>query len=346
MNTDLAFGPPTQHTFNVAPSLVPSPQRTARVIELPWPLVRRQQPTLALLFARGDLVTSTGAFWASPDAITYSQQTTGALHFGASATLAQEYPAGAPLIDESAGILVNWSGNDRVESVTDIDAGALTLLAFVDDEIISVRDINILSATQAQLLGHRRCVCGTPRQTHAANSAIVFLRRDQLRPFSDPFRYRYLTTWWWKLQPVWFNRYRPLVECDPLMASTTIVGTTCQPAPHLNLRVNGAAVNATASWGSDVAVEWDLADWRAESFWALFRTPFMPRDIGSKITVVSADNAVLRVVLLGPGVSAWTYSAAAVAADFGAPPASFRLRVSAIWDGFESATVQEVNVTF
>jgi hypothetical protein len=358
-NTGPAYGPAPAQTFTSPPSMVPAAVASSnpsyelggisspspRIVELPWPLVRRQLPTLAPLYARSDQITGTIALWSSRDGETYEQQAIGAARYSVLGKVAADYPAETPLIDETVGMLVNWSGADRVEGVTDDDAAALTWLAFVGDEIISVRDINIVSPIQVRLTGHRRGVCGTPRQAFPAGTNILFIRRDQLAQFSDPFRYRFGTSWWWKIQPVFFNRFLPLDECLPLPAAMTLQAVTCRPASHVNLRVNGASANATFTWGDDIAVAWDLADWRAEAFWMLFSTPFAPRDIGSKISVVAADDRVVRSVLLEPGISTWTYTAAAVAADFGAPPASFRVRVSALWDGFESARFQEVNVT-
>ena len=254
------------------------------------------------------------------------------------------------MIDETVGILVNWSGDDRVESVSDADAGAHTLLAFVDNEILSIRDVTILTATQVRLTGHRRGIGGTPRETHAAGAAVLFLRRDQLRPFSDAFRYRCGTTWRWKMQPVWFNRYLPLDQCHPLPNPTLIQAATCQPVPHVNLSVNGAMQNAVCTWGSDINVAWDLADWRAEAFWSLFSAPFVPREIGSLIQVLDATGALVRRVVLGVGVSTWTYTSAAQSVDavqhpaWATPPASFKLRLFSLWDGYASSACEEILV--
>ncbi len=374
--SDSPYGPAPQQTFPSPPSMVPAPivvataSRTIaaaareiggsgggggisspnpRVVELPWPLVRQQVPTLAPVFARRDQITSTIALWASRDGESYDQQAIGAARFAALGTLAADYPDTAPVIDDTVGILVNWSGADRVESVSDADAGAHTLLAFVDDEILSIRDVTILSATQVQLTGHRRGIGCTPRQTHDAGATILFLRRDQLRPFSDARRYRYGTTWQWKLQPVWFNRYLPLDQCDPLPDPAPIRAVTCQPAPHVNLSVNGATQNALCAWGSDVTVAWDLADWRAEAFWSLFSMPFVPREIGSLIQILDATGTVVRRVVLGVGISTWTYTPAAQTADaqnpaFATPPASFTIRLNSLWDGYASSACQEVLV--
>jgi hypothetical protein len=352
------YGPAPQQTFRSPPSMVPAPivapggtsTPSPRVLELPWPLVRQQVPTLAPIFARRDQITSTIALWASQDGESYQQQTLGAARFAAPGTLAADYPDSTPLIDETVGMLVNWAGDDRVESVSDADAGAHTLLAFVDNEILSIRDITILSATQVQLTGHRRGIYCTPIETHAAGANILFLRRDQLRPFSDPFRYRYGTTWWWKMQSVWFNRYLPLDQCDPLPGPATIQAATCQPAPHVNLSVNGAMQNAVCAWGSDVNVAWDLTDWRAEAFWSLFSAPFVPREIGSLIEVLDATATLVRRAVLGVGVSSWTYTSADQSADaaqylpWATPPASFKIRLYSLWDGYASSAYQEILV--
>lgn len=338
------YGPNETEEFRTPPSMVPAAQSFARIVELPWPLVRQQQPALSVLFARGDGITSTIALHSGQDGETYSQQYVGATRFGVLATVVAEYPATAPRIDDTIGLLVDLDGDDAIEGVTDEDAAARTLLAFVGDEIISVGAAAVVAVGRLRLTGHRRGCYATPIQTHAAGAMVLFIRRDQLRPVIDASRYRAGSAWWWKLQPVFFNRFKPLAECDPLAGPQTILGTTCAPAQHANLRVNGSSREARCDWGTDIGVTWDLADWRADAFWPLISAPFIAREVGSKIEVYDADDALVRREVLGPVVSAWTYDSVAQNADFEATPASFKIRLFALWDGFASSRFEEVTV--
>ena len=145
----------------------------------------------------------------------------------------------------------------------------------------------------------------------------------------------------WKFQPIWFNRSTPLEEINPMGDAVFITYKTSRPRPHINLSVNGQYRAAQCTWGSDMVTDWNLSDWRAAHFWQLFHTPYVPVDIMSAIEVYDAADALVRRVELAAGVKTWTYDATAQAADFASQPASFKVRLTSLWNGFPSSTYEE-----
>ncbi|MFZ2643463.1 MAG: hypothetical protein WA117_20900 [Verrucomicrobiia bacterium] len=257
------------------------------------------------LFARNDAVTSTFALWSSSGGESYVLQPLGAARYATLGLVGTAYPAETAMIDESVGFDVLLQGYDTIEGITEWDAQADALLAFVGNEIMSVRDVTVTDVNRVLLKGQRRGRYCTPLEAHAIGDAVLFIRRDQLKLICDPLRFRHgdpYSGWTWKFQPIWFNRATPLDEISPMAEPVFVTSKSCRPMPHINLSVNGQYRTAQCTWGSDMVSLWDLTDWRAEAFWQLFLTPYTPVDIVSRIEVYDAADALVRRVELAVGV--------------------------------------------
>ena len=93
----------------------PGPAAYSRIIEAPWPLVRKQEPALIPLFARNDAITSTFALWSSFNGENFTQYYLGAARYATLGLVGTTYPANTRLIDDQIGLDVLLQGYDTIE---------------------------------------------------------------------------------------------------------------------------------------------------------------------------------------------------------------------------------------
>ena len=327
----------------------PQPPLYARVIELPWPLANpaldRQAPQLAPLVARASALDVRLRIYSSADNTTYDQVARTA-NFAVYGTLAADYGLSNLLDDSATGMLVNLpgpDGSDALATTDEVGRLTMTLLVFCEDEILSYRDVQVVSATQVRLLGLRRACYDTLAATHVAETPLVVLAAADLRAFTDASYQKNVEVF---LKPATGFPGAVLDLSDAPEIDLTLINRTARPLPPLNLRVNGVGNNPTFRSGADVLVEWDPASWRRHSFWDSWEEVYSDAKLSHKLRIVDFGGVLHRKVSVAAGVSSYTYASADLAADFGGnPPTTFQVQLYARRRGIRSAGYLFQNVT-
>ena len=283
--------------------------------------------------------------YSSNDSETYRQVTRTA-NFAVYGTLAANYGLTNLLDDSGVGLLLDLpgpDGSDALATTDEIGRLTMTLLVFVEDEILSYRDVQIVSPTRVRLLGLRRACYDTLAAVHAAQTAVLILASDDLKPFTSADYQKNAEVF---LKAATAMSGTALDLSDAPEIDLTLINRTARPLPPLNLRVNGAGNQPTFRAGADVLIEWDAASWRRHGFWDSWDEPYNDPKLTHKLRIVDLGGTLRRKVNVATGQSNYTYAAADLAADFGgSAPASFQVQLYARRRGIRSATYLLQNIT-
>ena len=199
-----------------------------RVLELPKALSRASlEPVVTALGVRGGYETVSLNVVDSPDDATYDLLGNVA-SFAFGGTLAQDYPANTSQLDMSVGIVVNLLGPDTtIPDQTDLSSKNARLLVFLGDEIMAVRQVVVLSATQVQLFVLRGKYDTNPLPHSAGDQVFMIAKRDVPRLHLDS--YAADDSVFFKLQPMSLGQQYDLslVEGEQL----PIIGRALLPQP-------------------------------------------------------------------------------------------------------------------
>ena len=293
------------------PAVIAQPQTPlySRMIELPWPLASntldRQAPQLVPLVARASALGVRLRVYSSDDNTTYSQVArTGA--FAVYGTLAANYGLTSLLDDSAGGMLIDLPGPDGSDALgTTDETGRLTmmLLIFCEDEILSYRDVQIVSPTRVRLIGLRRVCYDTLAATHALETPVLIVAADDLRAFTNASYAKNAEVF---LKPVTGFPGAVLDLSDSPVIELMLINRTARPLAPLNLRVNHSSDNPTFQAGADVLIEWDAASWRRHAFWDSWEEPYTDPKLTHKLRIVDANGTLYRKVSIDSGVSSYT----------------------------------------
>lgn len=299
-----------------------------RVLELPKALSRNsQEPVVTALAVRGGFETVSCNVTDSPDDGSYDLLSNIA-SFASGGTLAQDYPANTDQLDLSVGMVVDLVGPDTtIPDQTDLASQNSRLLAFVGDEIMAVRQVVVLSATQVKLYVRRGKFDTNPLAHSTGDQVFLIAKRDVPRLHLDS--YAADDSVFFKLQSASPTQQYDLalVESEQL----PIIGRALLPQPFVDLTINGQSSDpATFPAGSDVAVAWTLTTNETFGNEVPDSDYYATSGIYSVLIVYDSASGLNRHghYLLEPGVNTFTYSHADLLADFGGvEPASFYVRL-------------------
>ncbi len=327
----------------------PEPPLYAAIIELPWPLANpaldRQAPQLAALVARASGLDVRLRIYSSDDGTTYDQVARTA-NFAVYGTLAAAYGLTNLLDDSAGGMLIDLpgpDGPDTVPSTDEVGRLAMELLLFCDGEILSYRDVDLVTATRVRLTGLRRACYDTVAVAHALNAPVLIIAADDLRPFTSASYGKNSVEY---LKAATGTATASLDLSDAPEIDLTLINRTARPLEPLNLRVNGVGANPTYAAGANVLIEWDAASWRRHAFWDSWEEVYADPKLFHKVRIVDGNNVLRRKITVAAGVSSYNYAAADLAADFGgSAPATFQVQVYSRRRGIRSASYLFQNVT-
>lgn len=230
-----------------------------RLIELP-PGLCAGAPAIAAVVARNSTAMTGFSLWldklfawtgVAPDSFALLQnQTRFAFH---GFTLA-DYPSTTRLIDLELGVLVQLDGPDQsIAPITAFDALADSMLAFIDDEILSLAGWTVVGSGVYRLQFIRGRF-GTPIEDHEAGAKLLMIGSANLAVVSHP-----------SFKPDNMATLKVALGNQDISQGTelqlTLTGTAWRVPPPCALSVNGRNVNAVFPGGATpLTVSWVLPD--------------------------------------------------------------------------------------
>ncbi len=330
------------------PVIVPLAPSFQRILELPYGLVPARddhtKPQLVALVARASGLDVRYRVFTSEDNTTYDQEFRSRT-FCTYGTLDAAVPL-TNTLDDGAGILIHFPGPDGgLDLETTGEAGRLKMrmLAFIEDEIIAYRDVQIVSANQARLVGLRRGCYDTLIATHAVGAPVAIIPRRDLHIWTDA---TYETGADIFLKVATATAQATLDLGDVAATEMILTNRTALPLPPINLRINGDGLAPRFTGGSDVHISWDAASWQRHSFFASWDDAYLDDKLLHKLKIAGPDGTTVRTVKLAAGVYSYTYAAADIVADLGpAPPASLTAKVFSLRRGMRSQLTVQLTAT-
>ena len=259
--------------------------------------------------------------------------------FAVQGTLTETYPASTTLIDMAKGFSVNL-GDAIAQVISPSLNNALQdeVLVFLNDEIISLAEVEVLAGGVARLYGIRARY-DTQRQTHATASKVYIIARAQLQRLTHASFLRQEGCAF-KLQPTAVGKQADLATIDSI--GLTLTGRIDEPLVPLNLRAFGDGRNPVYDGTEDIVLGWDLTDNSGTDFWRRFATP--ATDLPATVLDFYDLSGVRQGGLTtSPGAITYTYPLTTLATDFGGQP-SFKVRATALKNGLKSRYYQELTI--
>lgn len=337
----------------------PSAAYATKVIELPFPLVPASEdpskPHVASLVARSTSLETRVVDNISEDNVSYRPVNNhrGLCFYGILANDLPDTQLGAFWDDGATGMLVNLAGADglaaNIPSTNEAGRQSDQLLAYVVhtgnealNEFISFRTATVVSSTQVRLTGLLRSRCLGANAGHDAvgNYPVYIFARSDLSAFTDPGFLNGVTRYF---KPAPSTEVQAL-DLASVTAQSLVLSNFCgRPPTPVNMAMNGDG-RASSNPGlysyvanSDVVLSWNLASWTRYSLAYALSQPARDPNLQTIIRIqASLGSAILREVLLGPGVTQYTYLGTDRVADFGSDPNFFLASVSAVVGRMES----------
>ena len=331
------------------PVINPQPPAFQRLLELPYGLVPastdHNKPQLTALIARASALDVRYRVYTSEDDTTYDEDSHSRL-FCIYGTLDAAVPLTNTLDDGTDGIVIHFPGPDGGPDLeTTGEAGRLKMrmLAFIEDEIIAYRDVQIISANSARLVGLRRGCYDTLMAAHVVGTPVAIIPRRDLHVWTDS-TYEESASVYIKVATA--TARSTLDLGDVASTDVTLVNRTGRPLPPLNLRIDGDGLAPTFTAGQDVNITWDPASWLRHSFFASWDDAYVDDKLLHKVKIAGPDGTTVRVEKIPAETNGYTYAAADLAADMGtASPASISVRVFALRRGERSIAIATLTAT-
>lgn len=319
----------------------PGPLLAGRVVEVPRNLAKDDpgvedlsRPQFTVLAARRRRNDVRVKVLASDDGATFRRFGV-SRHFCSYGTLVAALPRGRR-INPAAEILVNipveaidrnwptvgekgwWRGN---------------FLAVIGREFLSVREIEVVSATQIKLKGIIRGRFGIYFEDHPASADVFLSRRSALMASTQPWIQADELIEWKLLCGTKFA-FQPAADVTAFEAS--VVNTTARPIGPCNLRINGAkAAPFEYAGGGNIVVKWTSRHWMRHKLWQSFDDPYQPLKLEHRVYFFTAGGVEVFFskvkdaarVQLFDGEFQFTMSNAALVAAYGSEPDELIVRV-------------------
>jgi hypothetical protein len=232
--------------------------------------------------------------------------------FALHGTLLADYSADTLVIDESLGVAVRLDGPDtEIEEQMMFDGLTDQLLVFVNNEVMSVVEAQVIGASQYRLSVVRGRFA-TPLEAHSLGDDAFIVRRDELEPLQHA-HFVPGNTVVVKVQAFTGKSVADLGDAPEL--SLELAGRIYRQTPPTNLRVNGDGVAPSYTSGQGVVIEWTLTDagalpWRSDLLARSMVVDFYNASgtvlLGTTTTPagsLSLTNAELQTLLGGAEVS-------------------------------------------
>jgi hypothetical protein len=331
------------------------PLANSRIIELPRNLTDDYKITLSPLAARADAVTDLFNIFRAPSEIGNYKQLDSDPNFAIAGSVAVNYPANTLVIDDFVGLQVDLSDIDSEDLVTlaEDDAVLETMLLFVGDEIMSIRDVVPVTSSRVKLLGLVRARQDTVRAAHNVGAGVLIISRDQLLSMRKGF-FSNGSTHSFKFQPSVGGAVLDISGIDPL-PPYTITARSRRGLPPLNVRIGSASVPLAAlgpayASGEDVNFAWRLTSWDRPLYgdwFTMWGSPYADNRVGSRIEIwetTGSPTAPVRVIKLNDGVESYAYTNAHLVSDFSGEPAQFAAKIWSTRNGYLSAREQDFTI--
>ena len=251
-----------------------------KIVELPLPLCQTGKLSVVALQERESALDVGWSAWLSD---TYSfdgseppasfRMIAQSRSFAQSGVVIEDYPADTETIDLKVGMIVMLRAPDNILNEPSVNDGlADELLVFFAGEIMAVVSIEMVAGGAYRLMLSRSRY-GTGRAAATAGDEVHLIARSALVPIEHP---SFIVGYSGEMK---FARESgdAAVELEDVDAVAFEITGAAFNIPPLNLRVNGASVNATFAAAADVRFDWSLSDQKrgaAEDFGLKVRTLF------------------------------------------------------------------------
>jgi hypothetical protein len=316
INSTAFVSPPTSGW--VDPVGFPTPITAERMIEVPYLiLVREALPVgiFALAIASRDPSIDEKNFdiFLNPGSGFSDTGIVGS--FCPSGVLDADYHANSPALD-STGFTLSATGAvdlDTFDSISDTDFGNGVTLALVDDEIMAVRDVTLLSNGKRTYSHVIRGLLDTLPADHTAGARVYFFSYGAQTTSPTPAAADLTVTA--RLCPNTGIGQLPVSSASDLILATN--SRAVRPYPPGNISVNGAAYGVRpANCTGDLTVSWASRNRLTQGLLVQQDAGDVPPEAG---TTYQVQKKIAGVAVGGPinigGSESFTYSAAARGAD-------------------------------
>lgn len=304
---------PTVDPGAVTPHWDPEPNEFETLLEAPWGLPATDVlGRIIALAARANRIAIGMNFWRRQPSLEYGLVGEGE-YFAVRGHLGAAYTASTYLVDREVGlILVVDSQDEEWDNRTLQDAMTGEVVMYIGDEILYPWGAELVSPG-TWLVRTVRGRLDTQRQSHALNAPVWIQSRAQMSLIES---LDVSTLQRYKLQPYSVNREVDLAECDPL--EFTLTYRARRPYAPLNLLLEDTPGLATYPSSTDLDLTWNTRLVGRADLWTVWDTP--PTDLPETVLefwTVAGTPTKKRTVEVNPGVEAYTYTNAALLADFG-----------------------------
>ena len=331
------------------------PIANSRMIELPRNLTDDYTITLSPLASRADGVTDLFNIFRAPSEIGNYKQIGADPNFAIAGSVAVNYPAAILVIDDFVGLQVDLSpiDSDALVSLAEDDAVLETMLLFVDDEIMSIRDVIPVTSSRVKFLGLVRARADTVRSAHNVGAGVLILPRDQLYSLRKGY-FSNGSTHSFKYQPSVAGAPLDISTIDPL-PPYTVTARSRRPLPPISIAINSVTpipIGAAAVYnsGSDITFAWRLTSWDRPIYgdwFTMWGSAYDDTHVKTYIEIWATTGSPTkpqRKITVQDGIESYIYTNAHLVSDFGSEPTQFQVKIWSSRNGYLSMLEQSFTV--
>jgi len=242
--------------------------------------------------------------------------------------------------------------SDALVSLAESDALIETMLLFVDDEIMSVRDVIPVTSSRVKLLGLVRARQDTVRSAHNVGAGVLILPRDQLYSLRKGY-FSNGSTHSFKYQPSVAGAPLDISTIDPL-PPYTITARSRRPLPPISIAINSAIPNpfgaAAFNSGDDITFAWRLTSWDRPIYgdwFTMWGNAYDDSHVKTYIEIWATTGSPTkpqRKITVQDGIESYIYTNAHLVSDFGSEPTQFQVKIWSSRNGYLSTLEQSFTV--
>ncbi len=257
-------------------------------------------------------------------------------------TLHQSYPLQTDLIDLATGLVVNFT-----DELVDLESPSLNnaffndLLLFVGDEIISLAEVELVSAGRYRVCGIRARY-DTVLQAHAAGAEVFLCPRQQLKQLTHASFLRG-SRHCFKLQPRVLHKTLALSEVA--LVKCHLLDRVHQPLGPTNLKAQGDGHAPYITSGAATQLSWTLRESAPRDFWSRWKNNPAQVNAATILEFLTLADVVKHTRTTAAGATTAEYSHTDRLAHFGTDAASFKVRAYAFENGLRSRYHNELTIT-
>lgn len=227
---------------------------------------------------------------------------------------------------------IQLDGTDLTLPTVSEAAGILdTLLAYIDDEVLSLYDVTLISSGLYEVSAIRGRY-GSLHEAHDSGSDVFLL------PSRPPFTVSMPKSGipqTFKVQPLGIPRSVDLADIDPIVADGTF--RSLAPLAPVGLRVGNQTRLASAT--GDITIQWSMMpDEKPEGFWSVVYDP----DTTTLLQFISGSS-ILRTETVAASTESYVYTAANITSD--GATGTIEVRAYQVRNGLRSETRATLSLT-